>query len=156
MQCNAIIRSTQFLSFCTNPNEINFTHNSHMQRIVRSKQFFGFCTKQNKTRFCLFYMVTIADGAVVNVRFPTLSGILALGYFIHMCISSILRTQINPQNNVSWKGKVSSPYHFCPVFFSRFILRSLSLRVQLWMGDIWGAGGQETYQSFSKFYTKFL
>ena len=62
--------------------------------------------------FSLGFMIGVLwlaiDGAVFSGRFPTLSGILALGYFIHMCISSILRTQIHPENNVSWLGQISA------------------------------------------------
>ena len=38
---------------------------------------------------------------VFNAKFPALTGILALAYFLHNCVISIMRNQKAPEKNVS-------------------------------------------------------
>ncbi|XP_071952040.1 neutral amino acid transporter 9-like isoform X2 [Antedon mediterranea] len=39
------------------------------------------------------------DVKLFQIQFPALTGILSLGYFIHNCVSSIMRNQRHPENN---------------------------------------------------------
>lgn len=50
----------------------------------------------------LFQETEFLIKAEFHSSFPALTGILALALFIHNCLISIVRTQKNPENNVSF------------------------------------------------------
>jgi len=57
---------------------------------------------------CALLFLSVAEALPT---FPALTGILALAYFIHNCIVSIMRNQRNPENNVC--ASVCLPLSVC-------------------------------------------